>query len=325
MRIAVTGGREHHMRPLEILRLDVLRQGSDDDAVRSLCPHNLLELAPLAIDELYEGEAHGVDEGSRIWAEARGIVVRDFPADWYPGGKFDRGAGIKRNGMMLKGYHRLGALPRPDRLVAFDGGTGTNNAVETARKLEIPVLDLRGTHCQRWTADDVRKVFSKVSGPSDPQLVAAVVDLWASKGGGGPPIVQAHLLKIRTPEPVFPPGWIYCGRSRYGEKPNPLGNPFKKEDGDLETILDRFRDDFRRRFAVDEELRRLLAEIQPWTPLICWCSHKEPCHATIVADAALQLRARVALKRLGLSMPVIPAPPRRHQKGMSSSPGSLGE
>lgn len=306
MIVAVTGGRDHQVRPLEVLRLDVLRQGAEDPEVRALCPRSLLELAPLAMDDLYEGEAPGIDEGCRVWAEARGVPVVPFPAHWYPGGHFDRGAGPKRNLRMLRGQHDDGQRPPPDRLIAFDGGTGTADCVSKAERLEIPVLDLRGTHWQRWTPDDVRRVFGKVGGPNDPMLAATVVERWAELGGGGPPIIQAHLLKWGTHEPVFPPGWIYCGRAKGGERRNPLGNPFRKEDGDLDTLLQRFKADFKRRYAASAELRILVDQIQPWTPLICWCHHREPCHATVIADAAMQLRARAALRKLGLSMPQVP-------------------
>jgi hypothetical protein len=45
-------------------------------------------------------------------AASMGIEVVDFPADWYPGGVFDRGAGVKRNQRMLD-------EGQPDRVIVY--------------------------------------------------------------------------------------------------------------------------------------------------------------------------------------------------------------
>jgi hypothetical protein len=82
---------------------------------------------------LIEGEAPGADKLSRKWAEARGVEVLPFPADWddidRPGavvrksrsGKlYDAAAGPFRNMKMLR-------EGRPDRAVGFAGGSGTRD------------------------------------------------------------------------------------------------------------------------------------------------------------------------------------------------------
>lgn len=47
---------------------------------------------------VFEGEAPGVDTHGRAWAEARGLGVKPFPADWKT---FGNAAGIYRNEFML--------------------------------------------------------------------------------------------------------------------------------------------------------------------------------------------------------------------------------
>ena len=46
---------------------------------------------------IVEGEARGADRMAREWAEARGLAVEPYPADWSKG----RGAGHARNREML--------------------------------------------------------------------------------------------------------------------------------------------------------------------------------------------------------------------------------
>lgn len=79
------------------------------------------------IIELGEGEARGVDTLCREWAEAAGIPVRKYAADW---DRWGDAAGSIRNGEMLRDF-------RPAALLAFPGGIGTADCIRQARKLKI--------------------------------------------------------------------------------------------------------------------------------------------------------------------------------------------
>jgi hypothetical protein len=55
------------------------------------------------ITEVVCGMCDGPDLLGKAWADARGIKVTEFPANWYPegrGGKLDRSAGYQRNTQM---------------------------------------------------------------------------------------------------------------------------------------------------------------------------------------------------------------------------------
>jgi hypothetical protein len=77
------------------------------------------------ITELAQGEARGVDRFCKEWAEARGIPVKPYAADW---DQHDEAAGAIRNGEMLDDF-------QPDFLLVFPrGGPGTTNCAKQARK-----------------------------------------------------------------------------------------------------------------------------------------------------------------------------------------------
>lgn len=83
--------------------------------------------AETPITLLIEGEARGADRMAAQWAEANGIPVAKFPADWET---YHRGAGPRRNIQMIN-------EGRPDRVVAFHNNLanskGTAHMVKTAR------------------------------------------------------------------------------------------------------------------------------------------------------------------------------------------------
>ena len=85
------------------------------------------------ITAVIEGGARGADTLARRWAEAAGIPVEEYPADWRT---FGRSAGHVRNARMLR-------EGRPDRVVAFPGGRGTTNMVALTRQAGIPVVEVR--------------------------------------------------------------------------------------------------------------------------------------------------------------------------------------
>jgi len=90
---------------------------------------------------LTNGAYRGADALSKQWARKHGVPYLPFPADWdLYGGR----AGPIRNAEMMR-------VAQPDVVVAFEGDTGTANAVMLARTNEpaIRVIDLRkvdGTH-----------------------------------------------------------------------------------------------------------------------------------------------------------------------------------
>ena len=87
------------------------------------------------VGEVIHGGAYGADRLGGAWAEANGIPVRVFPADWE---KHGRSAGHIRNRQMLfKGL--------PHLVVAFPGGRGTANMIENARKEGVKVWQPKGT------------------------------------------------------------------------------------------------------------------------------------------------------------------------------------
>lgn len=82
---------------------------------------------PIAV--VIHGAAPRVDTWAGEWAEARGLSVLRFPADW---NRYGRRAGPLRNAQML-------AEGLPHIVLAFPGGNGTANMVAQAKRKGIPV------------------------------------------------------------------------------------------------------------------------------------------------------------------------------------------
>ncbi len=81
---------------------------------------------------LISGCARGADTLTIEWAEAGGIEVARFPADWSTHG---RAAGPIRNQQMLD-------EGKPELVVAFPGGRGTADMVRRARAAGIEVISM---------------------------------------------------------------------------------------------------------------------------------------------------------------------------------------
>ena len=73
---------------------------------------------------LIHGGARGADSLAGEWAEESGVPVKVYEADWKRLGK---AAGFIRNATMLK-------HGKPDMVIAFPGGPGTDNMVKLADK-----------------------------------------------------------------------------------------------------------------------------------------------------------------------------------------------
>lgn len=110
MRLLVCGGRDYADR----LQLE--------------CALDLLH-ARRAVSVLIHGAAPGADTLARDWAVERGIPQEAFPADWERHG---RAAGPIRNKCMLD-------EGRPDGVVAFPGGRGTQNMTKQAEAAGLKV------------------------------------------------------------------------------------------------------------------------------------------------------------------------------------------
>jgi len=85
------------------------------------------------ITEVVSGTAKGVDRFGEMWAKARNIPIKQFPADWDSNG---RGAGYIRNRQMAK---------YADALIAIHDGVsrGTKNMIEEMQKLNKKVVVIK--------------------------------------------------------------------------------------------------------------------------------------------------------------------------------------
>lgn len=96
---------------------------------------DLLAKHSMGISLVITGGAVGADELANRWARDNGIDRVVVPANWE---KHGRAAGPRRNQLMLD-------LLKPDMVVAFPGGLGTQDVVLRARKAGIYVLQVPGT------------------------------------------------------------------------------------------------------------------------------------------------------------------------------------
>lgn len=96
---------------------------------------------------------------------------------------------------------------------------------------------------------------------------------------------------------------------------NPISYPGGLEDEDqIRAAMDLYRVHLRDLYRADERVRRLLDRVanEP-TLLVCWCHPSKPCHATVIAEAALLARATLQTKAAGLALPPkdLPITPRK--------------
>lgn len=93
---------------------------------------SILDLAHAAnpIIKLIHGAAAGADMLAAMWAAKRNVQTEAFPADWDTYGK---SAGPIRNRKMLD-------EGKPDMVIAFPGGHGTNNMLAQAEGARVPII-----------------------------------------------------------------------------------------------------------------------------------------------------------------------------------------
>lgn len=111
MRVLVCGGRDY---------ANTGHVWNELDAVHAATPITLI----------IEGGAHGVDDMAVRWAVLHDVPGRTFWAEW---GSYGRGAGPRRNAQMLK-------EGRPDLVLAFAGGRGTQNMMDQAEAAGVRVV-----------------------------------------------------------------------------------------------------------------------------------------------------------------------------------------
>ena len=107
-RVLVCGGRNFHLRPRV------------DQALDRLAPSMVIH-----------GGAAGADRLAHEWARAKGVEIVVYHPAW---GKMGTVAGAWRNKRML-------THGKPDLVMAFPGGSGTNNMVSQARQHGVQVWE----------------------------------------------------------------------------------------------------------------------------------------------------------------------------------------
>ena len=118
MRIVITGGRDYNNKDFIWETLDAL--------------HAETKITLLATGACYLG---GADLHAENWAKAREVDYFGMPAK-FKTGKRGKAEGMIRNGRLLDTI-------RPDKVVAFPGGVGTDGCVKEAIKRRLKVIDKR--------------------------------------------------------------------------------------------------------------------------------------------------------------------------------------
>lgn len=85
------------------------------------------------LDIIISGGARGADQLAERYAELEGIPIEVYPADWE---KYGKSAGFKRNVQMLQ-------EGRPDLVIAFPGGKGTEMMKSLARNTGVKVMEIK--------------------------------------------------------------------------------------------------------------------------------------------------------------------------------------
>lgn len=114
MRVLVCGGRDFKKKSLIYRILDELSKEHD-------------------IECIIEGDAEGVDRIAGSWAQKKRIMNVKYQAEW---NLYGSSAGPIRNNKMLK-------EGKPDLVIAFPGGKGTDHMKEIARKALVKVLEVK--------------------------------------------------------------------------------------------------------------------------------------------------------------------------------------
>lgn len=118
MKILICGGRDYSNKEFLYLFLDDLIKSQYNNDSKNIT--------------LIHGAARGADNLADEWAKERGIKSVAYPANWNLHGKK---AGPIRNYEMLK-------TEKPDLIIAFPGGRGTEHMISLGLKYKVKVIDL---------------------------------------------------------------------------------------------------------------------------------------------------------------------------------------
>jgi hypothetical protein len=106
----------------------VLVCGGRDFNNYDLLNDTLLSRVP-ATATIIQGGARGADRQAAHWARENDRSVEEYPADWE---KYGKRAGYLRNKQMLE-------EGKPDLVIAFPGGKGTDMMIKLAVDAGVPV------------------------------------------------------------------------------------------------------------------------------------------------------------------------------------------
>lgn len=131
MKLLVCGGRTFGDAPLVMPQSVELQRAARERAEqeRRLIWSFLIDFhqsTPVSL--LIHGDARGADRAAGKWAQDAGVQEVICPANWK---HFERRAGFLRNKAML--------LLQPDLVVAFPGGSGTEDMCRQAEVAGVPV------------------------------------------------------------------------------------------------------------------------------------------------------------------------------------------
>ena len=113
MKVLVCGGRDYDEWPKLKEKLDELHE-------------------TFKFTEVIHGAAQGADRLAGVWSRWNNIKESPYPADWKKDGKR---AGYVRNARMLK-------EGKPELIIAFKGGKGTQMMIKLAEDSGVEVYDL---------------------------------------------------------------------------------------------------------------------------------------------------------------------------------------
>ncbi len=140
MRLLVTGGRLYGLIPIvryldprpSAQALAALIERKTQERERAFAELDRILAEDIGDDDILiiiEGGAKGADELARSWARINSVPCYTYRADW---DQYGKAAGSIRNQTMLDDG-------KPDRVLAFPGGTGTADMVRRAKKANLPI------------------------------------------------------------------------------------------------------------------------------------------------------------------------------------------
>jgi predicted Rossmann-fold nucleotide-binding protein len=117
MKVLVCGGRNFYdWRQLEDVLYNLGKDESDE-----------------GITQIIQGGAHGADSLAEQWAIYNKVDYVTYDADW---AIYGPSAGPIRNKKMLE-------ESKPDYVVAFSGGAGTQHMIKIAKEANVPVKEVK--------------------------------------------------------------------------------------------------------------------------------------------------------------------------------------